>query len=87
MSPTLGLALYFIIWWTVLFAVLPFGIRTQAEEGRVVPGTPESAPVRPRLIRIFLINTLVATAVFGCVLVAIVYRLIPISDVPVLTMR
>jgi predicted secreted protein len=87
MSPTLGLALYFIIWWTVLFAVLPFGVRTQAEEGRVVPGTPESAPARPRLIRIFLINTMVATVVFVCVSLAIVYRLIPIADVPLLTLR
>jgi predicted secreted protein len=87
MSLTLGLALYFIIWWTVLFAVLPFGIRTQAEEGRVVPGTPESAPVEPRLIRVFLINTVVATVVFACVWGAIVYRLIPIEDVPVLMAR
>jgi predicted secreted protein len=85
MSLTLGVALYFIIWWTVLFAVLPFGVRTQAEEGRVVPGTPESAPVRPQLIRIFLINSMVATVVFACVWGAIVYRLIPIEDVPVLT--
>jgi predicted secreted protein len=84
MSLTLGLALYFIIWWTVLFAVLPFGIRTQAEEGRVVPGTPESAPAQPPLIRIFLINTLVAAAVFFCVWGAIVYRLIPIQDLPAL---
>ena len=85
MSLTLGVALYFIIWWTVLFAVLPFGVRTQAEEGRVVPGTPESAPVRPQLIRIFLINSMVATVVFVCVWGAIVYRLIPIEHVPVLT--
>jgi predicted secreted protein len=85
MSLTLGLALYFIIWWTVLFAVLPFGVRTQAEDGRVVPGTPESAPVRPRLIRIFVINTVVALVVFVCVWGAIVYRIIPIEDVPVLT--
>jgi predicted secreted protein len=79
MSLTLGLALYFIIWWTVLFAVLPFGVRTQAEDGRVVPGTPESAPVRPRLIRIFVINTVVASVVFACVWGAIVYRIIPIG--------
>jgi predicted secreted protein len=87
MSLTLGLALYFIIWWTVLFAVLPFGVRTQAEEGPVVPGTPESAPARPRLVRIFLINTMVATVVFVCVWGAIVYRLVPFKDVPILTMR
>lgn len=84
MSITLGLALYFVIWWTVLFAVLPIGLRTQHEEGEVVPGTPASAPARPRLLRIFLLNTLVAAVVFAIVWAAIVYRLISIDivDVP-----
>ncbi len=65
MSLAFGLAIYFIIWWLTLFAVLPFGLRTQDEEGEVVPGTHESAPVRPPLLRIFAINTLVATVIFG----------------------
>ena len=65
MSLTLGLALYFIIWWTVLFAVLPFGVRTQGEAGEIVPGTPASAPAAPRMMRTFAITTIVAAAVFG----------------------
>ena len=48
-----------------LFAVLPFGLRTQDEAGEVVPGTPESAPAHPRLVRIFAINTAVASCVFA----------------------
>jgi predicted secreted protein len=67
MSFSLGLVLYIMIWWLTLFAVLPFGVRTQGEEGDVVPGTPESAPVRPRLIKVFLINTVVAALVFAIV--------------------
>lgn len=64
MSLTLGLAIYFIMWWLTLFAVLPFGLRTQDEAGDVVPGTPESAPARPRMLRVFLLNTLVASVAF-----------------------
>lgn len=74
MSLTLAIALYFVIWWTTLFAVLPIGLRTQSEDGKVVPGTPESAPAAPRLLRICLINTAVATAVFALVLSAIRFR-------------
>lgn len=59
-----GLAVYFVIWWTVLFAVLPFGIRTQAEAGEVVPGSEASAPVRPRFVRIVTINTILSAFVF-----------------------
>lgn len=72
MSITFGLAIYFVIWWTVLFAVLPFGVRTQGEAGEVVPGTPESAPVAPRMLRTFAITTVVAAAVFALVYTVLV---------------
>jgi predicted secreted protein len=65
MTLSLGLALYFMIWWLTLFVVLPFGVHTQGEAGEVVPGTPASAPSAPRIVRIFLINTVLATAVFA----------------------
>ena len=65
MSIALALAIYLVIWWTVLFAVLPVGLRTQAEEGEVVPGTPESAPARPRLARVFLVTTVVSLVIFA----------------------
>ena len=65
MSFTFALAIYFIIWWVLLFAVLPFGLRTQDEAGEIVPGTPESAPARARIWRVFLINTVVASIAFA----------------------
>jgi predicted secreted protein len=71
MGLALGLALYFMIWWLVLFAVLPFGVRTQDEAGEVVPGTPGSAPAGFRWRRVFLINTIVATLAFGVVWTAL----------------
>jgi predicted secreted protein len=72
MSWTLAFAIYFVIWWTVLFAVLPFGVRTQGDAGEIVPGTPASAPVAPRLKRVALVTTLVAAAVFAVVYVVVV---------------
>lgn len=79
MSITLSIAIYFIIWWTVLFAVLPLGVRTQGEDNNVVPGTPESAPSAPRMLRVFLLNTVIAAVVFAVVWVIITYRLIPLE--------
>jgi predicted secreted protein len=66
-----AIAIYVVIWWTVLFAILPFGVRTQAEDCVVVPGTPESAPTRPRLLRVLLLTTLVSGLVFGGLWVAV----------------
>lgn len=79
MSITLALAIYVIIWWITLFAVLPIGLRTQEEAGDVVPGTPESAPAAPRLLRVVAINTLVATVVFALVAAAIVNKWVPMD--------
>jgi predicted secreted protein len=73
MSFSLGLVLYIMIWWMTLFAVLPFGVKTQGEADDVVPGTPESAPVRPRLLKTFLINTVVAAVTFAIVWGALEY--------------
>jgi predicted secreted protein len=73
MSLSLGIALYIMIWWMTLFAVLPLGVKTQAEAGEVVEGTPESAPVAPRLLRTAAINTVVATLAFAFVWAALEY--------------
>jgi predicted secreted protein len=82
MDLAMSVAIYIFIWWIVLFAVLPFGVRTQQEEGSVVPGTPESAPARPRLLRIFLINTAVASVIYGIVYVVIAYKLVTPETIP-----
>jgi predicted secreted protein len=79
MSLTLALALYFIIWWTVLFAVLPIGMRTQEEDGNVVAGTPESAPAAPKFWRIIVLNSILSAAVLAVVWLAIVYKLVPLE--------
>ena len=58
-------AVYFIVWWMTLFAVLPFGLRTQAEAEEVVPGTAESAPARFRGGRVVLSTTIISAIIFS----------------------
>jgi len=79
MSLSLGIAIYIIVWWTVLFAVLPIGVRTQGEDGAVVPGTPESAPSAPRLVRIVMLTTLISTLVFAACWAAVRYGLVDLG--------
>ena len=79
MNLALSLALYFIIWWTLLFAILPIGLRTQGEAGEIVPGTPAGAPVKPRFLWIIGVNTLVSLVVFLIVRAAVVYQWLPIG--------
>ncbi|WP_153768921.1 DUF1467 family protein [Labrenzia sp. CE80] len=66
MSVVFAVAVYFMIWWIVLFAILPFGIhRSQEEAGDVLPGSEPSAPERPRFLRVIILTTLVATSIFA----------------------
>lgn len=64
MSIISGMAIYFIIWWISLFAMLPLGLRTQAEENQIIPGTVASAPARARIGLAFFRTTIVATVIF-----------------------
>ena len=57
-------ALYFIVWWTLLFAILPFAVRSQTESGEVLSGTDPGAPSAPKLREKAIWTTLVASAVF-----------------------
>ena len=48
---------YVMTWWLIFFMALPFGV---APEEHPVPGTVESAPARPYLLRKVLITTVLA---------------------------
>lgn len=59
------IAIYFLIWWVTLFAVLPWGVRSQEEGGDVVPGSDPGAPSIHRVWQKLIWTTVVATVVFG----------------------
>jgi predicted secreted protein len=73
-----SIALYFIIWWTTLFAILPLWVKSQTEGENVdfSHGTEPGAPQHPQLLRKVLVNTLVAAVVF--IIVSIVAQLVTI---------
>lgn len=85
MSITIAAAIYLVTWWTVLFAVLPWGVRTQEEETLVVPGSAPSAPVQPLLMRKALVTTLISALIFIAIYWLIVHSGLTIDDVPVLS--
>ncbi len=54
-----------LVWWLVLFMVLPFGARPPDQ---VVPGTAPSAPAKPRIGLKFLITTMIAMILTALIL-------------------
>jgi predicted secreted protein len=79
MSATTAIAIYFLIWWVTLFALLPFGVRRQDEDGDIAPGTDPGAPAIPRLGLKLLGTTLVAGVIFAACYVVYEYRLLPLD--------
>lgn len=72
-----------IAWWLAFFAMLPFGVRSQLEEGNVVPGTEPSAPVAPNLWRKAFWALVIALLVWAALFAVIEFRLVSIDDIPV----
>jgi predicted secreted protein len=61
-------AMYVVIWWLVIFAVLPFGVKPSPEGD---PGQRAGAPANPRLVAKIIATTLISlviwTALIGLV--------------------
>ncbi len=84
MSIYSGIAVYFIVWWLCLFAVLPWGIRNAHESGEnVEAGNDGGAPVNPNLWRKVAINTVLATIVFLAVYGQMTYGWISFDDLTI----
>jgi predicted secreted protein len=65
-----GFAIYFVLWWIVLFVTLPFGVRGQHEDGEGVAGTDPGAPVAARMLRKLIWTTVISAAIFAVAMLA-----------------
>src|SRR3979411_148710 len=57
-------AIYFVLWWIVLFLTLPFGVRSQHEDGEGAPGTDPGAPIAALMGGTLLLCTEIYAIVF-----------------------
>jgi len=73
MATSTAIAIYFLVWWVVLFAVLPWGVRNQEESGEVLPGTDPGAPAVHKVWMKLVWTTVIASVVFG--ILATIYKL------------
>jgi predicted secreted protein len=79
MDLALGIAIYVIIWWVVLFAVLPWGVRGQHESGEIVPGSEPGAPAAHLVWKKLLWTTIIAGVVFALCYALYHFDLVPID--------
>lgn len=77
-----AIAIYLLIWFLTLFAVLPFGVRTTREAGgEPVAGQADSAPHAALLPRKLAWTTLIAALIFALFYANYVAGWVTIADV------
>jgi predicted secreted protein len=80
MAITSAIVLYAVVWFMVMFIVLPIGRRTQGDDGDVVPGTQPGAPVNFDLKRTIIIVSSVALVIWAVICAVIISGVISIRD-------
>lgn len=83
MTPFTSIAIFLTIWWTVLFAVLPWGVVTHAEAGiDKGDGGDPAAPVDPKIKQKFLLTTVISVVLFGIVWLVIWSGIVRLPSLP-----
>lgn len=79
--PTL-IAIFFVIWWIMFVALANMGLKSQADEGEVVAGTPAGAPAQTRIGRHVLRTTILTTIIVGIIYWVVVHSGLTLADYP-----
>jgi len=83
MKPQSGLAIDRLFWTITLFAVLPFGVRTNEESGRPdIPGQAQSAPANSMIAKKLAWTTLISALLFALFLANYHWGWLELDDVP-----
>lgn len=75
-----GLVLFAVVWFMVLFVVLPFRLETQQDRGEIEPGTPAGAPAALDMWRKARIVTLISVVIWAILAAVILSGVITVED-------
>ncbi len=78
MNIATGLVSFIIIWWVVLFTVLPWGVR---QNQAPAAGEDTGAPVRHRMLLKALVTTGIAILLWGALFTAIEMEVFSFRDI------
>jgi predicted secreted protein len=81
MGVTTGMVLFMVIWFMVLFVVLPIRIRTQGDMGQVVPGTHAGSPEHHNMKKKVWITTGISAVIWIVVASTLISGAITLRDI------
>ena len=81
MALTSGIVLFAVVWFMVLFVVLPLRLTTQGDAGRIEPGTHAGAPQDLKLRRKLLVTTAASILIWIVLFLVITSGVISVRDI------
>lgn len=73
-----GIVVYLITFWTVLFAVLPWGNRAaDVPEG----GQAGGAPINPRIKQKFIVTAIISAVIWAIIFLLVHFKIIHFHDI------
>lgn len=76
-GPLTMFAIYVVVWWTVLFAVLPLGMNQQGQ-AKPTDGAQWGAPENPQLKKKFITTTWVSALVWVVIMIMVFFGWMPL---------
>ena len=67
MSLTGSIVVFVILWWLILFLILPRNISSQEKEGYITEGTDPGAPSNPKIVKKLILTTAITTILFAII--------------------
>ena len=67
MSLTGSFVVFVILWWLILFMILPRDIKSQKDKDFVVLGTDPGAPSNPNIVKKLIITTVITSILFAII--------------------
>lgn len=81
MAITSALVLFAVIWFMLLLMALPLRMKSQEEDGDVVPGTPASAPSDPMIKKKMIWVTVVTFVLWAPLCWFIISGILTVEDI------
>lgn len=76
------IATYFVIWWLTFVATANIGVKSQADAGEIVAGTPAGAPYKSNIGYNVIRTTIIAAIIVGFIYWLITYSGFTLADYP-----
>ena len=81
MSITGSIVVFIILWWLILFMILPRNINSQQEKGRIIEGTDPGAPSNPNIFKKLVLTTAIASLLFAIIFVLTYFNILNIREI------